>query len=714
MAYPDLGENVGVQDGLTTSDMTALQALIQEQGLTKEQVTAQFGLSPETLSYLTGQGITFAAGPGINTNPGGSGGLMNATSSAVNSAEPVIATTTGSQINQMDSQVNQMDAAAPTPAPQPWTEAGVKQAATEWWANAEANNTPHEERRAWLVQQGQQLGISADQFSQMVGISPEDFNKYMSGETPPPTPAPTPAPGPAPAPTPTPAPTPAPGSTGYGGSTLPPAAAPATGLMGATITPFAAGTAGIGSINAASATAAAPVVAGQGTAGSYTATQAATAAPVTAGQATATQATSQGYTATDAQAALQGAANTYDGAQGTAATWTPDDKSTVQGQVKNIIADNSALQVQAATRAKQEKNKLGLMNSSMAVQAGQAALYDAAIPIASQDASTFATAGQYNAGNAQQMNLANMASKNQGLEFSASAKNKVMSENSQLQTNVNLANAGETNKASAFTAAEANATSKFNAQTATQVSQFNVDKALQAGIINQEQANKMAAINAQFANDASQFNVSQANDMLKANLDRALQAGIINQDQANKISMFNAGEQNKIAATMATINADLAKFNVSEANRVALDIAKFNASESNDLLALGMTTDTQLALGQMEADYKTLMQTQVSAGNLYTQTMSSIAGILSNDAMDEPAKQAAIANLVGILNSSLGVIGSITNLDLPELDFGGPAATPAPTPAPAPAGQSPAAAPGSGAVDVDGNPVQIDYTGSGG
>lgn len=78
------------------------------------------------------------------------------------------------------------------------------------------------------------------------------------------------------------------------------------------------------------------------------------------------------------------------------ATWTPGTNETVQGQVKSIVDQNSPLMQQAATRADQQMNKRGLLNSSMAVGAGQAALYDAALPIASADAATHVAAARDN------------------------------------------------------------------------------------------------------------------------------------------------------------------------------------------------------------------------------------------------------------------------------------------------------------------------------
>jgi hypothetical protein len=59
---------------------------------------------------------------------------------------------------------------------------------------------------------------------------------------------------------------------------------------------------------------------------------------------------------------------------------------TVQGRVESLIAKNSAPMQSVATRAKQAMARSGLVNTSMAIGAGQRALYDYAAPIAAQDA----------------------------------------------------------------------------------------------------------------------------------------------------------------------------------------------------------------------------------------------------------------------------------------------------------------------------------------
>lgn len=171
------------------------------------------------------------------------------------------------------------------------------------------------------------------------------------------------------------------------------------------------------------------------------------------------------------QATTQAPAATYTGTQANAADWQVQPNQTVQSQVKDIIAENSPLMQQAETRALQKANSRGLMNSSIAVGAGQSALYDAATPIAAADAATYARAGEFNAGAKQQTSLANQASTNTADQFNASSTNQVNSQNSQLQTNVALNNAALNTDIAKFNASESNALTKLgmDAQTKTEL-----------------------------------------------------------------------------------------------------------------------------------------------------------------------------------------------------------------------------------------------------
>ena len=66
---------------------------------------------------------------------------------------------------------------------------------------------------------------------------------------------------------------------------------------------------------------------------------------------------------------------------------------TVRGQVEGILSEGSPLLTRARTQAQEVANQRGLLNTSMAVQAGETAVIDKALDIARPDAQTYANAG---------------------------------------------------------------------------------------------------------------------------------------------------------------------------------------------------------------------------------------------------------------------------------------------------------------------------------
>ena len=93
--------------------------------------------------------------------------------------------------------------------------------------------------------------------------------------------------------------------------------------------------------------------------------------------------------------------------------WTVTPEQTVEGRIQGII--NGAIGQKARARATGEMNERGLASSSMATTASDAAAYDAAIPIATADASTFSKAAGYNADQTNQFAVKNTDYQNQFL-----------------------------------------------------------------------------------------------------------------------------------------------------------------------------------------------------------------------------------------------------------------------------------------------------------
>jgi hypothetical protein len=98
--------------------------------------------------------------------------------------------------------------------------------------------------------------------------------------------------------------------------------------------------------------------------------------------------------------------------------------TTAQGQLSGILNKGGPLMQQAATQGAQLAASKGLLNSSMGVQAAQAAVMDRAIPLAQSDASAM----------------------NQGNQFNTSAQNQFALQNNQTTNAMNQWNAGQQNE----------------------------------------------------------------------------------------------------------------------------------------------------------------------------------------------------------------------------------------------------------------------------
>lgn len=93
-------------------------------------------------------------------------------------------------------------------------------------------------------------------------------------------------------------------------------------------------------------------------------------------------------------------------AQGTFQQWAVTAPQTVEQKAAGIVGADGVLMQQARGGAMQSMNERGLVNSSLAVQAGQAAVLDRAIQMAQQDAATEAEAAKFNAGQGNAWTLA--------------------------------------------------------------------------------------------------------------------------------------------------------------------------------------------------------------------------------------------------------------------------------------------------------------------
>lgn len=286
------------------------------------------------------------------------------------------------------------------------------------------------------------------------------------------------------------------------------------------------------------------------------------------------------------------------------ASWQVDTPQTVAGQVKNIIDTNSPLMQQAETSAKQAANSRGLLNSSLAVGAGQDAVIRAALPIAQQDAGTFANSAQYNA------------------------------------DTTNTAN-------------------RFNASNEQQVGLINAEAQNQAGQFGAQQKNAMATTQAQLEADTNRLNVQQANTMVINQLDQAnkiqladIQATYQNQMQANQ------GSSALFDQTMAAINNIQQSTTMDAATKQAstdqqVQLLKAGLSLQGSIANLNLTDVLNFNVGQTPA--ATTASSTTPATPATTQPAQNIAQLQANVAAAQQAyDRAQNSNNGSVVNRATG------------------------------------------------------------
>lgn len=92
--------------------------------------------------------------------------------------------------------------------------------------------------------------------------------------------------------------------------------------------------------------------------------------------------------------------------------WGVTSDQTVEGRIRSIIDSNNPIIQMARTKALEGMNARGLLNSSLATGAADAAAYAAATPIATADAATAAKAASYNADESNQFGIKNVEAQN--------------------------------------------------------------------------------------------------------------------------------------------------------------------------------------------------------------------------------------------------------------------------------------------------------------
>lgn len=140
-----------------------------------------------------------------------------------------------------------------------------------------------------------------------------------------------------------------------------------------------------------------------------------------------------------------------------------------------------------------------------------------------------------------------------------------------------------------------------------------------------QNATPLAQANANALNQGSQFNAQTTNQALTQNVQNQQQANLQNAQQANSLNSWNAGQQNEAALKTLDINS-------------------------------------RETLANIEANYKTLMQTNSGATGMYEQMLKNLSDIQGNKDMDADTKANAIQNQLTYLRTGMSMLQNMSGI----------------------------------------------------
>jgi len=409
---------------------------------------------------------------------------------------------------------------------------------------------------------------------------------------------------------------------------------------------------------------------------------------------------------------ITGAANAQTAATFTeqiqAATATPTDQATVQGQLANLTSNFDAgnppswaagalrgIQAQMAAR--------GLGASSMAGQAMVQGALESALPIAQADAQTIASFEAQNLTNRQQraMLAAQQRATFIGQEFDQNfqarvqnsarigdianmnftAEQNIAMENSRAVNTMNLANL---NNRQAMIMGEASALANLdmsnlnnrqqaavnNAQTFLQQDMANLSNRQQTDLFKAQQRTQALFTDQAAENASRQFNATSQNqtDQFFANL--ATQTAQFNATQTNAQSQFNAGQVNTVERFNAEMNNQRDQYNATNQLAIAQNNAVWRrevatadtaaVNRANELNANAVLDISKTAYDNLWSYYSDTMEwAWTSADNQLERLNKMAIAQLSAEAQLEASKMAsgsaagtAIGGLIGTLGKA--------------------------------------------------------------
>lgn len=297
----------------------------------------------------------------------------------------------------------------------------------------------------------------------------------------------------------------------------------------------------------------------------------------------------------------------YDAAQlGDPTKWDITSEQTMQGQLQGLMAHDNPLMQMARARSLEQMNDRGLGNSSLAVGAGEAAAYNAMMPIAQNDSNTYAKAAGYNADESNQFAVQNAGFKNDALKFGADAANVASRTNASNQTSVNIGR--EQNASQEKIATGHDNTTRWTAQ-------------------------------------------------LDANT--RMDLGKMDSDTRRYIADQDVGVRRELGYLDADVRRE--GYQVQrEGFDVQRELGYLDANTRTNIA--NMDNSTQLSIAQMGNEYKSQLQSQAASSDIFRNMSAQIAAI-DQSGLDTQSKKNAIERQMMLSRDALNVMGDVGNVD---------------------------------------------------
>lgn len=330
----------------------------------------------------------------------------------------------------------------------------------------------------------------------------------------------------------------------------------------------------------------------------------------------------------------------YTAEQATVSNWTVDPNQTVDAQLTRILGEDSDYMRSNVADAIGYMNSRGGLNTTMAAEAGRKAGIAAALPMASQNATTYAQAASQNASMGTDVSKSNAAARNEALMARFQMEGKNEQDFAAAQNAMDLT--------------DYNTRAKVAQDFAKTKNDINIQVYMTKALNEQNFAaaqNLARQLKFQADVEAAGGDATAANALI-------MQSNNIQAD----VNKAYAEAQNSMARQQTEISA--------QQYAQARDIASkeyMQAVDSSFQTAMQTLKGTQAsALAKIEADSRQTIQNSDTVAKIFTASTNAITAIKSmpTTQMSDEMKNTAVDQMVDMLQSSLAVAGGAGKSDI--------------------------------------------------